>query len=118
MFGPRSNTIIKKFSLLVIVVCTTIITATGVARADGNLTSQERFFGDEIAGTFCDYVDSAGVTNASMSEAMRIIYTNTPANMDMSDAVDIINYVVSSYCPQHWPALVAFGEGFRSGSYA
>ncbi len=38
--------------------------------------------------------------------------------MHMTDAVDIINYVVSSYCPQHWPALVAFGEGFRSGSYA
>ena len=114
MFGPRSNSILKRFALLVIVVCATIITATGVARADGYLTNQEKFVGDEISGVFCDYIDSAGVTDISMPEAMRIIYTNTPPSMDMSDAVDIINYVVSSYRPQHWPALVAFGEGVRS----
>lgn len=118
MFGPRSNTVLKKFSLLVIIVCAAIITATGVARADGYLTDQEEFIGNEIADVFCDYINTAGVTDNSTSEAMRIIYTNTPPSMDMSDAVDIINYVVSSYCPQHWPALVAFGEGFRSGSYA
>ncbi len=71
MFGPRSNSILKRFALLVIVVCATIITATGVARADGYLTNQEKFVGDEISGVFCDYIDSAGVTDASMSEAVR-----------------------------------------------
>ena len=30
------------------------------------------------------------------------------------DAADIINYTVSTYCPEHWSALVAFGEGYRA----
>lgn len=84
------------------------------ASADGYLTPQEEHFGDAVAESVCGYIDNVGVNATSMAEAIKIIYTNTPANMDMTDAVDIINYSVYTYCPGHWDELVAFGEGARS----
>lgn len=83
------------------------------ANADGYISPQEQRFGDEIAASICQFIDRAGVNARSMAQAIEIIYTNTPANMDMGDAVDIINYSVYNYCPGHWGELVAFGEGAR-----
>lgn len=114
MKTPMINSTIKKISMLVILICAAIIASTAVARADGILTAEEQRFGDYVSDSLCDYIDATGVNGSSMSEALEIIYVNTPTNMDMTDAADIINYVVSNYCPRHWPALAAFGEGVRS----
>lgn len=84
------------------------------SKADGYLSPQEERFGDEVAGSVCNFIDNVGVTAYTLSEAMKIIYINTPSYMDMSDAVDIINYSVYNYCPEHWDKLVAFGEGVRA----
>lgn len=121
MNSPRINATVKRFSILVILISAGIIASlivSGKAWADGYLSPQEQRFGDAVAGYVCEYIDSVGVSEASMSAAMRIIYQNTPANMDMSDAVDIINYSVQNYCFEHWDKLVAFGEGARSQGYA
>ena len=56
----------------------------------------------------------APIPSVSMMAAMTVLYRNTPQDMDMTDAVDIINYSVYNYCPEYWPQLVAFGEGARS----
>jgi hypothetical protein len=121
MNSPRINETIKRFSILLILFCSVIIASvivSGAARADGYLSPQEESFGDGVSGPLCDYLDTVGVNDESMTTSMKILYRHTPANMDMSDAVDIINYVVQNHCPHHWDSLVAFGEGFRSGSYA
>lgn len=104
---------IKRLSILVILGAAIAASSTAIARADGNLTAQEERFGDQISEALCSYIDTAGVTTSSMSQAMRIIYRNTPSNMDYSDAVDVINYVVSTYCPNHWAELVSFGDAMR-----
>lgn len=83
------------------------------ASADGYISPQEQNVGDAIAESVCSYIDRVGVNAKSMFDAMKIIYTNTPASMNMTDAVDIINYSVYTYCPEHWAELVAFGEGAR-----
>lgn len=121
MKTPRINQTIKRISMLIILISAAVIggvIVSGNAHADGYLSPQEERFGDAVAGPLCDYLDTAGVSDMSMTTSMKIIYRHTPANMDMSDAVDIINYVVDVYCPRHWDALVAFGDGYRSGSYA
>jgi hypothetical protein len=84
-----------------------------VAHADGYLSPGEERFGDRISTALCNYIDDNGVNATSMYQAVRIIYNNTPANVDASDAVDIINYVVEIYCPDHWNELVAFGNAMR-----
>ena len=84
------------------------------SKADGYLSPMEEQVGDVVAGSVCSYIDNVGVTAATLSKAMEIIYINTPSYMDMSDAVDIINYSVYNYCPEHWDKLVAFGEGVRA----
>ncbi len=115
---PQANKNIKRVSIAVIFFSASLFGGAAVARADGILTPAEERFGDEIADSLCQYIDNAGVNVASMTEAMTIIYDNTPAHMGMDDAVDIINYAVQNYCPSNWDELVAFGEGFRGGSYA
>lgn len=114
MKTPMKNITIKRIALLISLGAIAMAGATAVARADGILTTQEERFGDAIAGPLCDFIDSAGVSSSSMSDAIRIIYQHTPVNMDMTDAVDIINYTVYNYCPSHWKELAAFGEGARS----
>lgn len=103
-----------KKSLTLALTTTAALLFSAPATADGYLSPQEEAFGDGIAVELCKMIDRIGVNNVSMSEAIEIIYVNTPASMDMSDAVDIINYSVANYCPEHWAALVAFGEGARS----
>lgn len=116
MFGPRSNIVLKKFSLLIIFICTMIIAATGIARADGNLTPYEKAIGDGVADSLCSYLDVAGVNGESMDVTVSIFLDKVPLlRSDPSNIADVVNYVVFNYCPQHWPALVAFGDGFRSG---
>lgn len=110
---PQDNRTIKRISILIILGAAIAASGTAIARADGNLTAQEQRFGDQIAGALCSYIDTAGVTTSSMMNSMRIIYENTPGNTDYSDAVDIINYVVSTYCPNHWAELVTFGDAMR-----
>lgn len=110
---PRKNTQIKRFAMLMILGALGAAAATAVARADGTLTPYEERFGDSIEQALCEYIDNVGVTNESMTEAVKIIYSHTPANVDETDAVDIINYVVATYCPNHWRELVSFGEGYR-----
>ena len=107
--------------MLVIMISAVVIASvivSGKAHADGYLSPQEEYFGDAVAGPLCDYLDTAGINEGSMSTSMKIIYRHTPTNMDMSDAVDIINYVVDIYCPRHWNDLVAFGDKYRSNGYA
>lgn len=114
MKTPMINHQIKLISLLLIVLSAVAIAISAVARADGALTSQEQYFGDQISKPLCEYIDTAGVNNVSMNVAISIIYRHTPTNMDASDAVDIINYVVFTYCPDHWGELVAFGDRYRN----
>lgn len=103
----------KKLALVLPSAIAAALLSSAPASADGYLTPQEQNFGDSVAGSVCEFIDNVGVNARSMAEAMKIIYTHTPANMDMSDAVDIINYSVYNYCPEHWDELVAFGEGAR-----
>lgn len=84
------------------------------SKADGYISPLEATVGDAVADSLCGYITRAGVTSSTMSTAMQIIYANTPASVDMTDAVDIINYSVYNYCPQFWDDLVAFGEGART----
>lgn len=121
MKTPRINQTIKRISMLVILFSMAVIASTivsGKAHADGYLSPQEERFGDAVAGPLCDYLDTAGISDMSMTTSMKILYRHTPANMDMSDSVDIINYVVDVYCPRHWPDLMAFGDRYRGGGYA
>jgi len=117
MKTPRINSTIKKFSLLIIVVSTTIMTATGIARADGILTDTEQAIGDDTGVSLCEYLDVAGVNNTSITKVIEIFHKNIPA-MSGDNIADVVNYAVTNYCPRHWDSLVAFGEGYRSGSYA
>lgn len=84
------------------------------SKADGYLSPQEEAFGNEVAPSLCEYLDRGGVNRETMYSAVKIIYENTPSYMDMTDAADIINYSVYNFCPGHWNALVAFGEGVRT----
>ena len=121
MKTPRINQTIKRISMLIILISAAVIGGviiSGKAHADGYLSPQEEYFGDLIAETLCDYIDGAGVTESSMEDALRVIYRNTPAYMDVGDAADIINYTVYNYCPRHWSKLQAFGAGARSQQYA
>lgn len=112
---PRINHQIKIVSILIIFLSAISIASAAIVRADGYLTAQEQRYGDAVSGPLCEFIDNVGINGESMTEAVRIIYVNTPSNMDVTDAVDIINYVVDQYCPRHWPALAAFGDGFRNG---
>jgi hypothetical protein len=115
MNSPRINTTIKRFSLLVIMLSTAIIASLIVSgKAYADLSPGEQRFGDAVAAPLCEFLDSSGINEASLTKAVEIIYRNTPANVDVSDSVDIINYAVYNYCPNHWDNLVAFGEGARS----
>lgn len=121
MNSPRINETIKRFSIVVIMVCAAIIAGlivAGKASADGYLSPQEERMGDAVSGPLCKFIDQVGVNEFSMTKAVEILYENTPGYMDETDAVDIINYVVQSYCPSHWDDLVAFGDKYRSGEYA
>ena len=102
------------FGVIITLLMVAGVLLAGEARADGTLTAQEEAFGDEIAGSLCGYLDNNGVNRESLYNAMKIIYQNTPSDMDLTDSVDIINYAVYNYCDQYWPQLVAFGEGARS----
>lgn len=103
----------KKKSAFVLAATAAALLFSAPASADGYLTPQEQHFGDEIADSVCRFIDRLGVNAVSMEQAVEIIYTHTPASMDMTDAADIINYSVYTYCPEHWGELVAFGEGAR-----
>ena len=85
------------------------------ASADGTLTASERQFADQTEAATCRYLDQVGVTQDSMTELVTDVYAYGPVT-NGGDAADIINYTVYTYCPSHWSALVAFGEGFRSSS--
>lgn len=82
------------------------------AHADNVLTTTEQQFADGTWQATCRYLDATGVNRASMTELIKVMYPHAPG--DLGDTVDIINYTVSTYCPRHWPALVAFGEGARA----
>ena len=84
------------------------------SKADGNLTAQEQAFGNEVAPSLCGYLDEGGVNRETMYNAVKIIYENTPSYVNVTDAVDIVNYSVYNFCPVHWNALVAFGEGAKT----
>lgn len=116
MKTPRINQQIKQISFLIIFLSAVLIASAAIARADGILTSEERYYGNEIAWNLCDYFDSLSVTDSSTTEAVRIIYQNTPNHMDVTDAVDIINYVVSEFCPSHWNDLVRLGDRYRNAA--
>lgn len=100
--------------MLIVVMMVVGVLLASPSRADGIVTADEEAVGDAVASTLCEYLDNNGVNRASMMAAMTVLYRNTPQDMDMTDAVDIINYSVYNYCPEYWPQLVAFGEGARS----
>lgn len=89
--------------------------AAPAAHADGLLSRGEQALGDSMADEICDYLDSEGVTNASMTNLFNIVYeqreVRTPSN-----AVHVINYVVHDYCPGLWRELAAFGNGVRAAN--
>lgn len=112
--SPRFNFFIKRIAFVIAMVSVAMVGIAAVARADGNITPQEQAFGDAVAGSLCNYLDQRGITEDSMYDLVKIIYEDTPSYMDAGDAADIVNYTVYTYCPNHWPALVAFGEGYRA----
>lgn len=83
------------------------------AQADGYLSPDEEQFADGTWAATCRYLSDAGVNNASMTVLVGNMMEYAPISTG-GDAADIINYTVSTYCPRHWPALVAFGEGYRA----
>lgn len=88
--------------------------AAGTAHADGYLTPGEESIGDALAADLCEYISVNGVTTASMGQVFGIIYPMREiASGD--DVADVINYVVSTYCPVHWRELVSFGDAMRNG---
>lgn len=88
--------------------------AAGIAHADGYLTPGEQAVGDAIANDLCEYIDVSGVTTASMSRVFDIIYPMREI-ADGGDVADVVNYSVSTYCPDHWSELVSFGDAMRNG---
>lgn len=113
MKTPRINNTIKRVSLIVILLAAAVIASTAIARADGYLSPQEEYFADAISDDLCGYLDVAGVNEKSLTTIVYIIVDAAPY-FDGGDAADIVNYVVDGYCPWHWDALVAFGEGYRA----
>lgn len=114
MQSPRINHKIKIVVGSIFLATAAAVSTVAVARADGNVTPQEQAFGDGISASLCNYLDNRGINEHSMYDLMKIIYEDTPSYMDAGDAADIVNYTVYTYCPNHWPALVAFGEGYRA----
>lgn len=84
-----------------------------VAGADGYLSPAEEEFADGTWAATCTYLTDAGVNSASMTVLVENMMEYAPISTG-GDAADIINYTVSTYCPEHWSALVAFGEGYRA----
>lgn len=116
MKTPRINQTIKRTSILIIMVSAAIIAGlivSGKAHADGYLTPGEENLGDILSVSLCNYLDNNGVSRASLTTAFDAIYPE-PVIANGGDVADVINYVVDTYCPRHWPSLVAFGEGARS----
>ena len=115
----RPNTLRDTVRGVCLGVLITLLMIAGVllaspSKADGILTSEEKTYGDAVATSLCGYLDTAGVNRESLYASVKIIYQHTSRNVDLTDAVDIINYAVENYCPQHWDELVAFGEGART----
>lgn len=114
MRAPRINKTIQRVCMLSILISTAAIGGAAIARADGYLSEEEQTFGNAVSSELCIYLDQNGVTFDSMYDLTKIIYENTSRRVDVSDSVDIVNYVVYEYCPRHWASLVAFGEGIRA----
>lgn len=111
---PKNNMTLKRISILIILGAAIAASGTAIARADGYLSEEEQTFGNAVSSELCIYLDQNGVTFDSMYDLTKIIYENTSRRVDVSDSVDIVNYVVYEYCPRHWASLVAFGEGIRA----
>ena len=91
-----------------------LFAAQGTAHADNYLTPGEISVGDGMSDALCEYIGDNGVTMGSMTNAARVIYQQDEI-ANMGDAVDVINYVVSTYCPDYWRELVSFGDAMRNG---
>ena len=102
----------KKISAALSAIALFVGTA-GVAHADGYLTPGEEDLGDAVSDGLCEYIQINGVTSRSMTEVFDIIYQQ-PEVANGGDVADVVNYVVSSYCPEYWRELTSFGEGYRN----
>lgn len=114
MKTPMKNTTIKRIAMLIILGALGMAGATAIARADGYLTPGEEAVGDSVSTGLCQHIAANGVTTNSMSIVFDAIYP-LPQIANGGDVADVINYVVSTYCPEHWRELVSFGDGFRNG---
>ena len=80
------------------------------ARADGYLSETEQvyveLYGDAAVCTTIDAFHSA-------SGVLGIAEAITEDGFSASDAIDIINASVSTYCPRNWPLIVAIGKVAR-----
>ena len=83
------------------------------ANADGVLSRPEQAYADNGAAVaVCRILNEEGVTYRSLANLTKAVATVGDISLD--NAVDVVNYSVLEYCPVHWPALVAFGDGARS----
>ena len=87
------------------------ITFATPVKADGYLDDDELVYvelygADAVCPTISTYRSLAGV----MGVAEGIVADG----FSPDSAVDIINASVQTYCPQHWPLLVAIGRAARA----
>jgi hypothetical protein len=85
----------------------------GTAHAD-DLSFPEEALADSIGEAVCEFIDDQGVNTASMMDLFTVVYRQQ-AIRTPDDAADVVNYIIYTYCPDHWKELVAFGEGVRAG---
>jgi len=89
----------------------------GIARAHadpGTLTTMEQMDGDRYHTVYCNVLDQYPTEDAVVA----VVRSVMSDGFDMGSAVDVVNYTVYTYCPQHWQLLVNIGNKYRTGAYA
>ena len=88
----------------------------GIARAnaDGSLTTMEQMDGDRYHSIYCNVLDQYPNEIGAMAIARSIMSDG----FDADSSVDVLNYTVSTYCPEHWQLLVNIGNKYRTGAYS
>jgi hypothetical protein len=78
--------------------------AAPAASADGRLSPSEQSLGDAMAGAVCDYFYSHDLDEESLTHIFMIVNRERVARRP-GDAIDVINYIVSDYCPDYSSAF-------------
>lgn len=111
VYTPKTKRqrILARLALIILVIVAGIVAmliATPNAKADGILTDYEKRWGDSTAEITCEYFLVNGAVVESLFDVGLAI--SKVADISLSNARDVINYQVATYCPEYIPAINSF----------